>query len=299
MTGQRLTFEAIGTRWTVDIFSAMSAATAKAVQQEVLERIDVFDRNYSRFRADSLVTEMSRKPGSYTLPGDAKPLMDLYFKLYQVSGGTVTPLIGRTLEQAGYDAHYSLKPGRLTTPPQWEEVMDYDFPYLTLHRPALLDFGAAGKGYLVDIVSRLLHGWGVSSYCINAGGDILYQTSSDELLDIGLEHPGDPELAIGVAHLHNQSLCGSAGNRRAWGEFHHIMSPRTLRSPGHLAAAWVAAENALLADGLATAVFFVNPKILQQHFNFEYALVRADFSLTHSPGFPADFFVGPKSEKIS
>jgi thiamine biosynthesis lipoprotein len=298
MPGVRFSFEAIGTKWNIELFDAVSEKTAGALKSEILARIETFDKHYSRFRDDSLVSKMSREAGRYTLPDDAQPLMDLYQKLYTISGGSVTPLIGQTLVEAGYDAEYSLQPGELTKPPKWEQAMEYDFPHLLIRSPALLDFGAAGKGYLTDIIGGLLKSWGASAFCIDAGGDILYKTSSDTPLEIALEHPGDTAKAIGIAKIHDQSLCGSAGNRRAWGQYHHIINPRTLASPRHIAAAWVVADTGLLADGLATAVFFMNPKVLALHFDFEYAIVRADYSLAHSPDFPADFFVSKHNEKI-
>jgi thiamine biosynthesis lipoprotein ApbE len=157
-------FEAIGTVWKIEVFDTVSAAAAQKMQSAVLKRINTFDKQYSRFRDDSLITLMSREAGRYTLPADAKPLLDLYEKLYEVSSSKVTPLIGQTLEEAGYDASYSLKPGKLHKLPKWEDVIEYSFPYLTLKKPALLDFGAAGKGYLIDIIADLISKSGVKSY---------------------------------------------------------------------------------------------------------------------------------------
>jgi thiamine biosynthesis lipoprotein len=291
-------FEAIGTVWKIEVFDTVSAAAAQKMQSAVLKRINTFDKQYSRFRDDSWVTLMSREAGRYTLPADAKPLLDLYAKLYEVSSGKVTPLIGQTLEEAGYDASYSLKPGKLHKLPKWEDVIEYSFPYLTLKKPALLDFGAAGKGYLIDIIADLISKSGVNSYLVNAGGDMVYHTDTSKSIEIGLEHPEDPSMAIGVAKIHNQSLCGSSGNRRAWGKFHHIIDPVSLKSPREIAAIWVIADTGLVADGLTTALFFVDPSEVSKHFNFEYAIISSDMSLEHSNNFPADFFVGEENEKI-
>jgi len=286
--GLHLSFEAIGTKWRIDSDELLASAVALKLERAVARRIERFDRDYSRFRADSLVTAMAGRAGRYRLPADARPMLDLYRDLYQLSDGRLTPLIGQTLADAGYDAAYSLRPGRLTAPPSWAEVLDYHFPYLTLSRPALLDFGAAGKGYLVDLVAGLLADHGVTSYRIDAGGDLLHR--GPRTISVGLEHPDDPAQAIGVAKLQDASLCGSAGSRRAWAGFHHIIDPRTLASPQHLKAVWVTAATTLLADGLATALYFVPAVGLAQHYRFDYALVKHDLSLEHSPGFPAEFY---------
>lgn len=286
---ERLSFEAIGTWWSIE-YSPPTQLTASTIRSQILQRIEVFDYCYSRFRPDSWISKLSRNAGIYPMPDDAQPLFDFYQQLYRLSGGAFTPLIGQTLADAGYDAAYSLRQSKhLQTPPPWPDALDYDFPRLRLHAPALLDFGAAGKGYLVDIIGELLGGSGVDSFCVNAGGDILTHNFGPDF-KVGLEHPGAPGKIIGTLPLADQSLCGSSGNRRAWGKFHHIINPHTLQSPRRIAAVWVKADQALIADGLATALFFMPARDLATCYSFEYALLYSDLSLEHSTGFDADFF---------
>jgi len=233
---------------------------------------------------------MAHEAGSYHLPGDAEPLFDLYEQLYDVSDGLVTPLVGQLLADAGYDAEYSLQTKELHTVPEWFEVMDYTFPELRIKQPALLDVGAAGKGYLVDIIAELIEASGVHGFCINAGGDIRNHNVSSRLSRIGLEHPRTIEQVIGIADIPTGSICGSAGNRRTWNGFTHIMNPRTKQPPTNVLATWVSADTALVADGLATALFFVKASKLRERFTFAYAIIREDLSLEYSNDFPAQFF---------
>jgi thiamine biosynthesis lipoprotein len=214
----------------------------------------------------------------------------MYRKLYDLTNGAFTPLIGQVLVDAGYDASYSLKPGMLHAPKAWDEVMTWHAPVLTTREPVQLDFGAAGKGYIVDLVGELIERDGVFDYCVDAGGDIRYRTSVGAPLRVGLENPADTKQAIGIATLGNASLCGSAGNRRAWAEFHHTINPHTLSSPKHLQAVWVIAETTLLADALTTALQFLSAADLRAVFTFEYLLLREDYSAEHSSGFPSELF---------
>jgi thiamine biosynthesis lipoprotein len=235
-------FEAIGTHWEIDVFELLTPLHEEELITRIKARIDEFDRAYSRFRDDSLVTEMSRRAGVYTLPRDAKPMLDLYRDLYRLTDGLVTPLIGDTLVEAGYDAEYSLQSKTVRAARGWDEVLRYDFPLLTLKSPAVLDFGAAGKGYLIDIVSEILHTEGVKHFCVDAGGDMFYSHPENKLLEVALENPNDTSEAIGIATIANESICGSAGNRRAWGEYHHIINPKSARSPKDIAAIWTVAD---------------------------------------------------------
>ncbi|HSX00018.1 MAG TPA: FAD:protein FMN transferase [Patescibacteria group bacterium] len=285
---QNLEFAAIGTQWRITIAKRMSRSALDVLKEAVFRRIAQFDMQYSRFRTDSLVSAMTEKTGTYQLPDDAKPLFDLYEQLYERTGGAVTPLIGQALSDAGYDAQYSFIPKRMHPTPTWDQALVYAFPTLTIKRPVLLDVGAAGKGYLVDIIADIIEASGITEFCVNAGGDMTQRGSQAET--VGLEHPGNSEQVIGVATLQNRSLCGSAGNRRTWDGYHHILHPRSHLSPQAVRAVWVVAESTLLADGLTTALFFTEARLLHKWYNFEYAMVMEDYSLTHSAGFPAEFF---------
>ncbi len=284
-------FDAIGTQWTIDLHQQLDGERLGSIEQKVKERINVFDKTYSRFRDDSLVTKISQTTGDYEFPDDAKRLFAFYRQLYDVTAGKVTPLIGNLLVEAGYDATYSLQPNdELHSVSSWDDVMSYDHPRLAVRTPAMLDFGAAGKGYLVDIIGELLSVEGITSYIVDAGGDMLRKDTNEDTIRVGLEHPTDPTEGIGVALLGNGSICGSAGNRRQWAGLHHIMDPDNAEPVRDIIATWAMSDTALVADGMATALFFTEPAKLQSAFPFEYCLVRRDFSFDRSAHFPAELF---------
>ncbi len=289
-------FEAIGTKWQIDIYEKdLSSQTEKDLFRKVMERIDVFDKAYSRFRTDSLVTKMSKESGTFILPHDAEPMMALYHDLYLRTDGLFTPLVGNLLSDAGYDAQYSLQQKKpLETPPAWDDVLSYRFPELIMKRPAMLDFGAAGKGYLIDIVAEVLEENGVHTYCVDAGGDILYKNT--EPIRVGLEDPENTGQVVGVCTLLQGSICGSAGNRRAWGNFTHIIDPKNLVSPRDILAVWVTASTAMLADAIATCLFFAPAGIFTGAYDFEYVLMRSDRSVERSAGFSGELFTAPPAQ---
>lgn len=282
----RLQFEAIGTVWVIDL--EIPPARAQEMSGLITRRIVAFDEVYSRFRPDSLVTAMATKAGTYTLPPDGRQLLDFYRQMYDITGGAVTPLIGKVLSDAGYDAAYSLRPGVVGAPPAWDEVLTYQYPQLELARPSLLDFGAAGKGYLVDIIAELLEANGVTYYCVDAGGDIRARGFEGQY--VGLEDPDDASRVVGHVLLDDGSICGSAGNRRRWAGYHHIIDPRSLESPVGVLAVWAIAGSTMVADGMATCLFFTDPAILQKHFTFEYVIIYADHSVRTSAHVPGTIF---------
>ena len=292
-------FSAIGTKWHIAVYADLAQDARESLLLSIRRRIEEFESAYSRFRPDSIVAGIARESSSFVFPADSKGLFALYRDLYVRTNGYFTPLVGGMLVDAGYDADYSLEQKKkLEAPPSWDDVMSYDASSLTLavEKPVRLDFGAAGKGYLIDIVGGLLDAAGYHGYLIDAGGDILHKglaTAENPIAEparIGLEDPEHADKAIGVYPLANASICGSAGNRRAWGDFTHVMDPKALASPRSISAVWVVAEKAAIADALTTCLFFVDPDMLKPAYQFEYLIVRADRSISKSKGFAGEVF---------
>jgi thiamine biosynthesis lipoprotein len=285
-------FDAIGTSWEIDTPQVPTAS----LRQAILERIERFDAAYSRFRPDSLVARIAATPdgGSFRFPDDAPALFDLYDRLHAATSGAVDPLIGRDLELLGYDPHYSLTHDPIAIAryswdrPSWKADVRRHGSVVVTKRPVVIDVGAAGKGYLVDIVAGMLRNEGMHEFVVDGSGDLIHAGS--EPLDVGLEHPSDPNLAIGVARLNGRALCASASNKRAWGSFHHVLDGRTGVPVHDVIATWVVADEALTADGLATALFFTPAERLAASFNFSFVRMFADGRAEISPNFDGELF---------
>lgn len=255
-----------------------------------MARIDEFDRAWSRFRPDSLVSRIATTPGLWEFPDDAGPLFALYRRLYEATDGAVTPLVGRALENLGYDRAYSLRPsGRPGPVPAWDDVIAWDGHALTTLRPVTIDVGAAGKGYLVDIVGGMLAAAGHVEYIVDGSGDIVHAGPAP--IRVGLEHPLDPTRAIGIASLRDGAICSSATNRRAWGDgLHHVIDATTGLPTTRVIATWAIAATALEADGLATALFFTDPLRLAREFDFSFVRMPAAGPVEFSPHLDGEMF---------
>lgn len=286
MPAAELRFEAIDVPWRIDTPEPLSAD----VMDAIAERIELFDRCYSRFRADSLVSRIATAPGSWDFPPDAAPLFQWYRSLYERTAGAVSPLVGRRLESLGYDRAYSLRANGTQTPvPAWDDAIAWDGQRLTTFRPVLIDVGAAGNGYLIDLVAALLREAEVDEYILDASGDILHRGS--EPMRIALEHPADPKKASGVVKLSNAALCASAPGRRSWGDgLHHIIDAVTGNPTSAIVATWAIAPTALVADGLATALFFAGAGNFADDFAFHYVRMLANGAVEYSRELDGEVF---------
>ncbi len=291
-----LTFEAIGTKWIIElqaIASEMSAPDQATLLDEILTIIDQYDRLFSRFRPDSLVSTMAKQSGKYQLPSFSEQLFDLYDQLWKRTDQRMTPLIGQMLSQLGYDTNYSFQPSSTTPILKWGTDVYFKDNALHLNQPALIDIGALGKGQLVDLVIEHLRQYPFKVVCVNAGGDIYYHHHEALPLAIALEHPQQTSQAIGIANIANQAICGSSGNRRRWHDYHHIIDPSTAQPVQNIATTWAVAPTALQADAISTALFFAEPERLKMDFPYDYAIIYSDMSLVSSDSFPAKFFTQP------
>lgn len=279
-------FEAIGTGWQIDTANPLDPETRGAVTA----CIEGFDAVWSRFRSDSVVSQIADRGGAWVFGDESRALLDLYVELHALSDGAVTPLVGRTLADLGYGAGYSLTEVADPAPVQSWESFDWTYPDFVAHEPVLLDVGAAGKGCLVDLVGAVLTGHDVPRWSIDASGDLLHR--GDDPLRVALEHPHDAGRAIGVVELADgMALCASASNRRAWGDgLHHVLDGRTGRPTRDIVATWVVADSCLLADGLATALFLVDPGRLMSRFDHEFVRMHADGRVEWSPRLPGEVF---------
>lgn len=281
----RWDFAAIGTTWQIQTTSPLPAS----IRDAVTETIDAFDRDWSRFRDDSLVAVLARDGGAVAAPTDTAAMLDTYVELSAVTGGAVNPLVGDALSRRGYDAGYGfVDHGPRPSPPDWTDQLDWSTGLLQLSAPATIDVGALGKGRLVDLVLAEIAPWVSGRIVVDASGDLAVRGGPER---VGLEHPYDPRRAIGLWEVTDAALCASATNRRAWGDgLHHVLDARTGQPVRTIAATWALAADAMTADAAATALFFEGGPELAHRWGVQWVRMTTDGRVEWSPDCKAELF---------
>lgn len=284
----RFEFDAIGTHWVIDVsdFVLDSADLEEKIKGEISDFSDIF----SRFDKNSEIYLASKSPRNIKIPKKYLELIKTYKRFYELTDGLFTPLVGNILIEAGYDENYSLKPKKINPVLKWDDVIEIKGSVLKIKKPWMLDFGGGGKGFIVDVIGQLLENLKVNSYCIDASGDILYKSENGSPIKVGLENPKNLSQVLGVVNLKNESICASSGNRRKWNKYHHIFNPKSLESVDDVLAVWVIAEEAFIADCLATCLFLKNPEVFEKDFKFEYLILYPDFTIKKSPNFSGEIY---------
>lgn len=325
------------------IIISSSVPISQRVEKRIRAFVDEYESVLSRFRADSLVSRIAcaEAGGDFEFPAWAEPLFAIYDEFYAATCGAFDACVGADLLALGYDNSVQFVPEsaasasddsdswanyRRALPVKWGDI-SRDDGSTTLHanQPVQLDFGAAGKGYFVDLVTQIIKdelGGEMSADCdflVNAGGDMRACFSDENCqIKVALENPFDTTQAVGVVSIASGALCASSAVRRRWkvkdancladNAFEsnliatHLINALDGTPSQKLSASWtyVPAKTCdfptAYADALATALFVSQENNLQkimQTTGSEFAVMlpnRTDCQVRATSAFPAHFF---------
>lgn len=285
-------FEALGTHWSISI----DADSVPETLWKLLEaKTDVFDQQFSRFIPTSQAAEfVNSQPGTSHISSEFSRLLSFAQNLKKLTNGAFDPAVGSLLEEAGYDSQYTLLPK--STVDEWKiPSWSVDENELTIGGPILFDIGGYGKGYWIDELSKEIRKAGYQFFIVDGGGDMFGTTKQDgQSWQVAIEWPGKPEFALGTVQLTNQALAVSDVFKRRWGEWHHIVNPVTGKPLERIVGCAVVANTAEVADGLTTALVFVDQPIrkqLKKEFKIEYVMVEESDHVEASDGWSGELFV--------
>ncbi len=133
-----------------------------------------------------------------------------------------------------------------------------------------LDVGALAKGYATEIVAQQLMAGPLSSFALNAGGNVRLGNpplDGRKNWGVAVQDPDgfvlstDGSDVMDTLFLHNQSVVTSGDYQRYFMHdglrYHHIISPVTLMPPRFFRSVTIVTEDSGFADLLSTAVFLM------------------------------------------
>lgn len=265
-------FEALGTHWWITIFDDVDEETSTAVFGHCTRFVSDFEAAYSRFKFDSLITNLNKERSIKSPSNDFRELLTYGKQLYLRTNTRFNLLSGHILEAHGYDANYSFKPTDSQTPvgnPVTDLAIDENGIALT--GDANVDVGGYGKGYLIDQLATLLtEELDIKYFLINGGGDMYASSNKDEPVEIYLAHPTKPKHIIQKTTLLDQGFASSSPFKRAWRDssktYSHIVSSEAVPQ----IATFIKASTAKDADAFATSALLMNEPELAELIKTEY-----------------------------
>lgn len=266
-------FPALGTQWWVEIFDDITSENLAVIQHDSEVFVSEFEQNYSRFKADSLVSTLNREREYANPSTEFLELLRFAKQLYLRTNSTFNPLLGHILEARGYGM-VGGEIGESDTLPNPISDLETSEESVKIHAGSL-DFGGFGKGYLIDrLVERLRNEHSLQYLLVNGGGDIFATSKQDEPVEITLEHPTKPGLMLTKTPLKGQGFAASSPFKRQWvrrNEQHtHIVGD--IKSEVMFVKAATAAE----ADAFATTML-LSEKLEQEQLAQRESLGIAKF----------------------
>lgn len=289
-----ISFAALGTEWIITIDQPALPTDVPAKLRHYLGR---FENAYSRFRVGSWVSYFNRQPaGSYPLTPERLRFLRFGFELRTATAGAFDPESGQWQVWHGYGPTLTFGQLQADRPQPVGPLIELDLSRHQLIKkgPTQLDLGGWGKGYAIDLAAQWLKKRQLEHFLIDAGGDFYGTRKADDTpWQIALRSPFVIDEAVGVFSLAHQALACSAPYYRQVKDFHHLLHAQTGEPVRSVAATYVSATTAEVADGLATALF-VSPSVLwpnlAHHYQASYLAVMPNGSTQYNPGFQAHLF---------
>lgn len=153
------------------------------------------------------------------------------------------------------------------------------------------------KGYVVDGGVAALRAQGFENVLVEAGGDLVVNghPTNEQGWRLGIAHPR-PDVMEGYLatfSMNNGAVATSGDYMHYFSEdrlSHHIIDPRTGKSPLDLASVTVIAPDATTADTLSTAVMVMGAKqgllLANQLPDVEALIITKELTVRRTSGFP-------------
>lgn len=272
--GYEVAFPALGTLVEINVFSSDEGLVRRTIQsaEERTKAIEAVLTDYDPDSETSLLTKRAAMGSPVKVSADLWNVLAASDRWYRVSGGTFDASLG-SLTHLWRGARRTGKP--LSDDKQsealersgWKNVtLDSSSHSIEFSREGIkLDFGAIGKGYVVDEVFTVLQKAGLKQCLVNISGNMRAGDAPPDRggwrIEISPLEKGQPPLRRLL--LSNISIATSGdlwqfivvdGQRRS-----HILDPRSGESVRGPIAATVIAETAMDADACATAVCVLGP----------------------------------------
>ncbi len=289
----------MGTRIAVEAWHEDPAA-AKAAIDAVIAEMHRIDALMSVYKPESRLSEVNRDAA--TRPVKVEPelarLVARALEFSELSGGA----FDITYASVGY--LYDYRERRHPTDAQIEAalpaidwrhvVVDPGASTIRFLKPGVrIDLGGIAKGHAVDSGIAILAAHGITNGTVTAGGDsrVLGDRRGRPWV-IGIRHPDDRGRVIARIPLEDAAISTSGDYERFFDEdgvrYHHIIDPKTGKSPHGVRSVTVIAPNSTLAEGLTKSVFIMGPErglaLVETQPDVDAVVVTAEGKVLYSKG---------------
>jgi len=289
----------MGTRIAVELWQDDPAAAGRAIDAVIVEmhRIDAL---MSVYKEDSQVSKVNRDAaaGPVKVDPELAALVARALEFSEMSDGA----FDITYASVGY--LYDYREHKHPTEAQiqaalpginWRHVIvDREASTIRFTQKGVrIDLGGIAKGYAVDTSIAILQKLGITHATVTAGGDsrIIGDRNGRPWI-VGIRHPDDRNRVIARIPLEDAAISTSGDYERYFDEkgvrYHHIIDPKTGKSPHGIRSVTVIAPTSTFAEGLTKSVFIMGPErglaLVESKPDCDAVVVTAEGKVLYSKG---------------
>jgi thiamine biosynthesis lipoprotein len=289
----------MGTEVSVEL-QAADRAGAEAAIAAVMAEMHRIDTTMSPHRADS---ELSRvNAGAADGPVRVSPgmfgLLSRAVAFSSLSGGA----FDITFAGAGhlYDYRAGVAPDRSALADalpliDWRHLqLDAATHSVRFARPGVrIDLGGFAKGHAVDNAVAILRRLGIANAMVAAGGDShVMGARGNRPWTVAIRDPRREDAVVAVLPLEDVSISTSGDYERFFERdgvrCHHLLDPRTGRSPAGVRSVTIIADDGLTTEAFSKTVFVLGVeqglRFVEAHPGVDAVIVDAQGALHYSAG---------------
>lgn len=270
---RRVEFHALGTPCAIQ-FRLENEKKALQFLNEALAWLSQFEAKFSRFRPDSMISQINAAAGNSWVSIDAQmsQMLDIADDLYRLTDGILDPTMLPLLKVWDWKKIHTQLPQERDIETArallgWDKVeRKVGKVFLPLAGMGL-DFGGFGKEFAVDQIVQIARKYGIVDALIDLGRDV-YGMGGNGLhpfWHVGLEDGNNPGSCWGGVAVSGFALCTSGDYARRFEykgkRFGHILDPRSGWPVANgMRAVSVCAPSCLQAGIYSTAIFVMGRK---------------------------------------
>ncbi|HPM00642.1 MAG TPA: FAD:protein FMN transferase [Candidatus Cloacimonadota bacterium] len=250
----------------VEISLSSKSRQVNKILDKAFDRIRMYDEKFSYYNSKSELNKINQNPSEIVLiDKEFHEILSVAQKISIESNGLYDVTIGNLIE--AWNFNNAIVPDSLTI---LNAMINSGYEKLNLTKSSIkrpfgmkINLGSISKGYIIDKTMDYLIKQNIEEAYINAGGDIRVYSKHDKPIRIGIQHPRIANDIIATLEVSNMSVVTSGDYERFFEKdgirYHHIINPKTGYPALKTISVTVISKSALIADGLSTTLFVMNP----------------------------------------